>query len=138
MQWSDLSFAPVPRALRRFAAAWLLLFAALACWQGFRQEHVQMALVLAGVALGIGTLGLMQPRLLRPLYVAVLIAAFPVGWTMSRVLLAGVFYGLFMPLGFLFRLLGRDVLCRRLRPERSTYWTAKPAAADAGSYFRQF
>jgi len=138
MQWSNLSFAPAPPTLRRFAAVWLLLFAALACWQGFRQQHVQIALGLAAVALGIGTLGLVRPHLLRPLYVAVLIAAFPVGWTMSRVLLAGVFYGLFTPLGLLFRFFNRDQLCRRFRPKRSTYWTAKPAAADARSYFRQF
>jgi hypothetical protein len=138
MQWSDLSFAPAPPTLRRFAAVWLLLFAALACWQGFRQQHVQIALGLAAVALGIGTLGLVRPYLLRPLYVAALIAAFPIGWTMSRVLLAGVFYGLFTPLGLLFRLLGRDVLCRRFRPEQPTYWAAKPAAADGRSYFRQF
>jgi len=138
MQWSDLSFAPAERTLRRLAAVWFLFFAILACWQGFRQQHVQMALVLAAVALGLGALGLVRPHLLRPLYAAALIAAFPIGWTTSRVLLAGVFYGLFTPLGLLFRLLGRDVLCRRFRPEQSTHWTAKRAAADARSYFRQF
>ena len=138
MQWSDLSFAPAPRTLRRFAAVWFSFFAMVACWQGIWRQHIQIALGLAAVALGTGTLGLVRPHLLRPLYIAVLIAAFPVGWTMSRILLAAVFYGLFTPLGLLFRLFGRDLLCRRFRPERSTYWTAKPAAADARSYFRQF
>jgi hypothetical protein len=97
-----------------------------------------MALVLAAVALGLGALGFVRPHLLRPLYVAALITAFPIGWTMSRVLLACVFYGLFTPLGLLFRLLGRDVLRRRFWRERSTYWTSKPAVTDARSYFRQF
>jgi hypothetical protein len=63
---------------------------------------------------------------------------FPFGWAVSHLLLAILFYGLFTPLGLIFRLLGRDPL-RRQRPlEQASYWTMKPAATDVRGYFRQF
>lgn len=64
--------------------------------------------------------------------------AFPIGWTVSRVLLALVFYGLFTPLGLLFRLMGRDRVQRGYRSDRETYWTSKTQPTEMRHYLRQF
>ena len=39
-----------------------------------------------------------------------MVLAFPIGWTVSQVILAVMFYGLFTPIGLVFRLIGRDPL----------------------------
>ena len=67
-----------------------------------------------------------------------MIVAFPIGWTVSRVLLALVYYGLFTPLGLAFRVAGRDRLRRRFRADRETYWTPKTQPTELRRYLRLF
>jgi hypothetical protein len=61
----------------------------------------------------------------------------PIGWMVSRVLLGVLFFGLFTPVGFFFKLIGRDALCRRYEPQQASYWESKPGATDVRSYLRQ-
>jgi hypothetical protein len=109
-----------------------------ACWQGIVPGRHGMAAALAVLALSVGPLGLIWPRAVRPVHVAALIATFPIGWLVSHLILAGLFYGLFTPLGLIFRLQGRDALGQGHRPDRGTYWAEKPMPANLGRYFRQF
>ena len=138
MQWSDISFRPPAKTLRQFAGLWLAFFGGLALWQGLVRGQTGLATLLAVLALTIGPLGLIRPGWIRPIYVGWMVLAFPIGWTVSQVMLALMFYGLFTPIGLLFRLLGRDALHRTRRPEVESYWTPKPAPAGPKSYFRQF
>ena len=64
--------------------------------------------------------------------------ALPIGFVVSHVVMAALFFGLFMPIGLLFRLLGRDSLHRKSDPDASTYWIRRKAVADVRRYFRQF
>jgi hypothetical protein len=64
-------------------------------------------------------------------------AAFPIGWTMSRVMLGAVFYVVFTPVAMVFRAMGRDALRLRRPAETTTYWTAH-RGADVEEYLRQF
>jgi hypothetical protein len=138
MRWSDIRFDPPARTLRQFAGLWLVVFLGLACWQGLVKENSGSGLLLAGLALAVGPLGLIKPQFIRPIFVGALIASFPIGWVVSRVLLAVLFYGLFTPLGLCFRLLGRDPLQLRRPRGKETYFLPKGLATDPGSYFNQF
>ena len=138
MRWSDIPFHPSRATLRQFAGLWLVFFGGLALWQGLVRGQTGLATLCAVLALTIGPLGLIRPGWIRPIYVGWMILAFPIGWTVSQVMLALMFYGLFTPIGLLFRLLGRDPLHRARRPGVESYWTPKPAPAGPKSYFRQF
>jgi hypothetical protein len=138
MQWSDIPFDPPRRTLRQFAGLSLVVFGGLAGWNYFAKGQVVSSAVLAVLAVAIGLPGLVRPRLVRPVYVGAMILAFPIGWVVSRLLLAILFYGIVTPMGLVLRLSGRDPL-RLARPAaRTTYWVAKPEPADLRSYFRQF
>jgi hypothetical protein len=137
MQWSDISFTPSTRTLRQFAGIWVLFFGGLACWHGLVGAHTSIALVLAVLAVTVGPLGLIWPRAIRWIYVGWMVLAFPIGWVISRVILALLFYGLFTPLGQFFKLIGRDALARRYHPGVDTYWAPKPTAIDMRSYYHQ-
>ncbi|MEW4568960.1 SxtJ family membrane protein [Tautonia sp. JC769] len=138
MQWSDLSFRPDRRMLRQFAGLWLLVFGGLAAWHGLVLEHETRGLILAGLALTVGWAGLVRPGSVRPIYVAWSVLAFPIGWTVSRLILAVVYYGVFTPVGLGLRLLGRDPLLLRPPGDRETNWIAIPATDDPRRYFDQF
>jgi Saxitoxin biosynthesis operon protein SxtJ len=136
MRWSDLPLNPSHRMLRQFAALWILFFGAVAGWQWLARDHRTAAIVYAAAALTLGPIGLAAPAVVRPIYVAWLVAAFPIGWVVSRVLLAVLFFGVVTPLAVLFRWRARDVLGLRRR-DVDTYWTPKPPPAGHASYFRQ-
>jgi hypothetical protein len=138
MQWSDISFAPSARTLRQFAGLWLVIFALLSCIQAVVRHDPGLAAVFGVLAVAVGLPGLVKPSLIRPVYVGAMLVTFPIGWTVSKLLLACLFYGIFTPVALLFKLIGRDVLCRRHRPATQTYWTVKYMSTDPRSYFRPF
>ena len=88
MQWSDIQFRPPAKTLRQFAGLWLVCFSGLAAWEGFVRGHANLAVALATLALTIGPLGLAWPRFIRPVFVAWMVLAFPIGWTVSQLILA--------------------------------------------------
>jgi hypothetical protein len=138
MRWSDIQFEPTHKTLRQFAALWLTFWGALALWHGLARERIVTGLGLGLLALVVGLLGLARPLWVRFIYVGWMVAAFPVGWLISQVLLAVMFFGLFAPIGLIFRLVGRDPLYLTRRTDLKTYWAPKPAPVDLGRYFRQF
>jgi hypothetical protein len=138
MQWSDIQFDPPRKTLRQFAGLWIAFFGGFALWQGLVRGHQALAAVLGALALTVGPIGLARPGWLRPIYVGWMVLAFPIGWTVSQAILAVMYYGLFTPIGLLFRLIGRDPLHRARRPELETYWSPKPTPASPRRYFQQF
>ncbi len=137
MRMSDDPFDPSAQTVRQFAGLWALFFGAMAC-QAFRSGRLPIALTFAVLAVTVGPLGLIRPEAVRPIYVGWMRLAYPIGWVVSRLLLAGLFYGLFTPMALLFRVTGRDALCRRPQVGKTTYWSAKATAPDPARYLRQF
>jgi hypothetical protein len=138
MRWSDIPFSPPERMLRQFAGLWLAFFGGFAAWQGLVRGRPGLAASLAVVAVAVGGLGLARPAMIRPVFVGWMVLAFPVGWTVSLLLMGLVYFTLFVPVGLAFRLAGRDALRLRPGPGLSTYWVPRPDAPDVRRYFRQF
>lgn len=138
MQWSDVPFDPTRKTLRQFAGLWFVFFGGLAIYQAFYGGRTTAGIILGVIALAGGLIGLAAPGWLRPIFVAWMVLAFPIGWTVSLITLAVMYYGLFTPLGLYFRLIGRDPLERKLDPSAETYWTPKATPADPRRYFQQF
>jgi len=136
VQWSDIQFSPTERTLRQFSGLFLLVFGMMSVVEATVRHRPQLAIVYGVLALVVGSLGLVFPRAVRPVYVAWSVVAFPIGWLVSTVVLGVLFYGLFAPIGLAFRAFGRDVLMRR-RTQVHTYWRPKPAARTSREYFRQ-
>jgi hypothetical protein len=138
MHWSDIPWNPPARTLRQFAGLFLVIVGAMGCWQAVGHDRLVAGVVLMGLAVVVGAVGLVRPVAVRWVYVGLMIVVFPVGWVVSRVILAFLFYGLFTPLALLFRVIGRDALRLRKPGEVSSYWRPKVMSTDAASYFRQF
>jgi len=78
------------------------------------------------------------PPLRRRVYLAWMYAAYPIGWALSHILLAAVYYLVVTPIGFTMRVLGRDPLDRRFDRSAGTYWVPHDPGTDVKRYFRQF
>lgn len=129
---------PSTGTLRQFAALWLLVFGGLATWQGLAVGGLAFGGLCALLAIGVGLTGLVKPEAVRPVFVGAQRVTFPIHWVVSHFLLAALFYGLFTPVGLLFRFLGRDALALRRRTDRESYWVPRPATTDMVRYLQQF
>src|SRR5262245_38398283 len=138
MRWSDLPVKPSTRMLRQFAGLWILFFGALSAWNWTTLHRPYAAAVFLVLAVTVGPVGVLFPRVIRPGFAAWLGLAFPIGWVVSKVVLMFIFWVVMTPVGMLFRATGRDLLQRRRRHDVTTYWKPKPRAGDLASYFRQF
>ncbi len=63
---------------------------------------------------------------------------FPVGWLISHLLIARVYYLFITPTAQVMRLIGRDALGQAFDSSAKTYWTAMEAKPKDSRYFQQF
>jgi hypothetical protein len=138
MTWSAIPFQPTHRALRQFAAAWLVFFLGVGAYQYLARGHHFLGLALGLVAVLLGGLGLVKPPAVRLLFVASMVLAFPIGWLVSQLLLLVMFYVVITPVALFFRLRGRDPLSRKPMRGCDSLWTPKEMPPDVQSYFRQY
>ena len=130
---------PSPRELRQFAGLWFPAFwAVVGLLLAQRTGHWGLAGLLWTLAAVISGLGLARPAWIRPVFVGWMLAAAPIGWCVSRLILTVVYFLVVTPIGLLRRLGKRDPLGRQFDRTASSYWTARPPAADPARYFRQF
>jgi hypothetical protein len=138
-----LDLNPKPHVLRQFAFAavpGLLVIAwfVLRLCGAFSVTHPAM---LVAALVGVGQLGLfllgirVQTRLL---FGALLIVAFPIGFVLSHVLMVLIYLLVITPIALIFRLIGRDVLGRKLDSKQTSYWHVRATPRDAASYFKLY
>jgi hypothetical protein len=134
----DIPLKPSAKMLRQFAVAWLIIFPAIGVFQFFIRAHTTIGILLMGVGVIGGIAGVIKPALLRPIFVAWMVAAFPIGWCFSQVMLAVLFYGLLTPVSWGLRMIGRDALSRRNTVKKSSFWHERSATTEPQRYFRQY
>lgn len=54
----------------------------------------------------------------------------------SPVVLGVIYFGLFTPVGLAMRAFGRDAMCRRFEPARSSYWVRRDPPGPPDDSFR--
>jgi len=148
MSMIQINWNPDRRILRQFGFIALGVFGALAALVWFRHSFFGIHLsesamrTTTGILTGIGVLsGLcaaVAPQAVKPLYVGLTAIGLPIGWAVSHLLLAILFYLVLTPVGLFFRLIGRDSLRRRFQPAATSYWERRPPTPDPKRYFRQF
>ena len=122
---------------RIFGLLLLLCFGVAGAILGWRTGtwRLPAALWIAG-----GVLALVYyavPPLRWPLYTLWMGGALRLGWLVSNLLLAVIFYGVVTPYGFVMRLWRRDKLQLALNRRTSTYWAPIAGAPGKGRYFKQ-
>lgn len=139
MQWTDIQRNPPDRVLRQFAAIWFPAIFALVGYSFARQSGRWTAtLVVWSVVAIVAVAGTIKPRLMRPIFVGWMVAVFPIGWAVSRLLLVFIYYVVVTPIGLVMRLVGRDPMQRRFDRSATSYWTHRPPTEDAERYFKRF
>jgi hypothetical protein len=134
----DLRRNPTLRDLRWFG---LILMAFLGL-VGLLVWRATGSLSWPRVIWGVGVLAAaayyLVERLRRPMFIGWSYLTYPIGWAVSHVLMALVFFGLFTAAGLLMRLVRYDPMTRTFDRAATTYWVRRNESADAPDYFRQY
>ena len=111
------------------------VFALLGLWPLLFGKDIRLwAVIPAGSLLFLAAL---VPASLGPVYRVWMKIGHVLGWINTRIILGLTFYGMFVPMGFIMRLAGKDPMRRRYNPEADTYRV--PSAQRPGSHMlRQF
>jgi hypothetical protein len=136
MQWADVVRVPTRSHLRQFAGLWIVFFGGLALSRAWSGRFDGTAQATAAIAITFGVIGLWRPLVMRWVFTGWMVVAFPIGWTVSRIMLALLYYVVFTPMGLALRLIGRDALGLR-RPRGESCWVERPAVVEAKTYLRQ-
>ena len=134
----EAKWNPSVRELRQFGGIWLpATLAVFAALIGYHRQTWIIPAVLGMAAFLIGLLGLVRPSFVHPIYVTWMVICYPLGWTISHLLLAGVFFVVMAPVGAIMKLFGYDPMGRTFDRCRVSYWVPHNPGGDTSRYFRQ-
>ena len=128
---------PTAADLRWFGLVLAAAFNVFAAMLYLRLGSGSTPATLAGLGVALGALYYAVPSLRHPMYLSWTFLVRPIGATVSTVLLAVIYFGLFAPVGRVMALFGRDSLARTPDREATTYWSKRPTVHDPARYLRQ-
>jgi hypothetical protein len=132
----EINWNPSIRQLRTFGLTSLLaLPLATALWSRGSMTAIGYAAAIGAV---LAATALLWPRGLRPLLVAINVATWPLVMMVHDMVLLLAFYGVIVPVGLMFRLLGRDALHLKIDRNAATYWETRKQPSGVRSYFRRW
>jgi membrane-associated phospholipid phosphatase len=102
-------------------------------------RHKQSYLVFYSLTVLFFGLGIFASFVFKPVYLIWMRLAFVLSWINTRLVLLVVFYLVLTPTGLVMKLMGKDLLDRRIEREKKSYWLAKlKKVFDPAEYERQF
>ena len=135
--FSAIGAGIVPKDQKIYGIGGAIVFAVLAM---LTATHVLMwgRWLTLTVAVAFAAVSIFQSHFMRPVYLSALVATFPLGLVLGPVIMGVIFFGIFTPIALVFRLMGRDTMCRKFDPMAKSYWIPHKPITSAERYFRQF
>jgi hypothetical protein len=92
-----------------------------------------------GLGLGLFTLSRLAYPIMKPVHIGWMTLAFILGWVNTRLLLGAFFYIILTPIGLVMRLVGKDLLGKKINRSATTYWIKRePEPMDQKRYENLF
>lgn len=134
----DLRVNPSEGELRWFGLLVLAVFGLVGGIVLWRVESLPAAAALWGTGSLFSAVYYAVRGLRLPLFRLWMVAVYPIGWTISHLGLALVFYLGITPIGLVMRLFGFDPLQRRIVENAESYWTRRRRSGSEERYFRRY
>ncbi len=133
-----LNLKPSDKTLKEFAEFGMFILGLVAApWMLYRGDTT-VAVVFWLTAIVLRVLAFVNPRWVKWPFIALSVVTWPIGFVISHVALAILYYLIFTPVALAFRLIGRDALNRKFDRQAASYWEAYNPDRGAARYLRQF
>ncbi len=117
---------PTAKELRHFGlltgALFVVLFGLLFPWLADRSFPVWPWII----AVGLGVPAIVAPKILAPVYRIWISIGDVLGWINTRIILGILFFLVFLPVGFIMRLAGKDAMRRKYDSSIESYRVISP------------
>jgi hypothetical protein len=129
---------PTARQLNQFGFVWLgfVAFFGAVAWFKFSAPTAAVGLWISSV--GVPLIGWVFPSFMRLVFVGMSYAAWPIGFVVSHVVLAIVYFLVLTPIGLLLRAFRYDPMTRTDSTGNESRWVPRTAKRPPESYFQQF
>lgn len=121
---------------RSFGLVFTAAFALFALWWYFRRDNEIAAMLSLAVAAGFLTAAFVVPRILRPLNILWMKFGLLLSRIVNPLVMGLLFFLVFLPIGIVLRLSGKDPLRLRRDPQAASYWIPKSEADPQTSSMR--
>lgn len=134
MKLVEINWNPEDRQLRQFGLISLVAIPAIG-WMWDASGPLLATLILVSMVLA--SVGLILPRLLKPVFLTLVVLTMPVGLVIGELAMLTIYFVVFLPLGLLLRMTGRDPLQRQPDRVSQSFWESRSRPASAVRYYRQ-
>jgi hypothetical protein len=133
-----IHWTPDRKMLAEFSEAGMFALGMVAAPLAYYRGRPGLAVAFWILAVLGRLVGLVRPEWLKPVFLGLTLATWPIGWVISRVALSLLYFLVFTPIALFFRLIGRDALRLRADPAAKSDW--EPYRPDRGldRYLRPF
>jgi len=138
MQLEDLRRAPRGKDLLVFGLGLPLIVGSIGYAVYAKASMPLLAFGIWGIGALVWVGFALAPPLRLPIYRVWMHVVFPIGWTVTHVIMALLFFAVITPAGLLLRLFGRDPLSRRIDPNAQSYWTERRQPSPVERYFHPY
>lgn len=139
MSLIEIDWNPKRKQLRSFGKIALVATAVISLLLYLlKGVAIQWCLIIIAFGCIIFIISMISLKLTKMIYLGMILLTMPIGWVVSFILMAAFYYLLLAPLGFIFRLIGRDPLCRKFDPNAKSYWLSRQPPKGPEQYFHQF
>ena len=139
MSLVKLDLKPDNTKLKSFAEVALCMTVILSLLGAFLlswNNKVQQVLLIAGLVIYL--LSKISVKFVLPFYQLLMLVSFPIGWLISHLVFALFYYIIICPLGFFFKLRGRDSLQLKKNKDKKSFWIDCKKNNNLERYFQQF
>jgi hypothetical protein len=139
MSLFEIDWNPKSKELRSFGKIALVASAVISLLLYLlKGVAIQWVLIIFAFGFIIFTISIISLKLTKMIYLGMILVTLPIGWVVSFILLSAFYFLLLAPLGLIFRLIGRDPLCRKFNPKAKSYWLSRQPPKGPEQYFHQF
>lgn len=135
----EINWNPEYKELRKFGIVSLIASAIIALILFLLKGiGLQWQAIICGAGLLIFISSIISFKTTRIIYLGLILLTMPIGLVVSFMLLSFFYFLLLTPLGLIFRLIGRDALCRKFDSIKDSYWVPRRPPESIDRYFHQF
>ena len=134
----EINKNPSNKELNVFGVLFLVFFGIIGFVVWRWTESLAVPQIIWGVAGAIVVVYFAVPPTRKPIYLGWIYLAYPIGFTVTHVLMGIIYYLLIAPFGQVMGLAGRDPMRRKLDRSASSYWETHAPTTDPRRYFQQF
>ncbi|MCP5496947.1 MAG: hypothetical protein H7A23_20530 [Leptospiraceae bacterium] len=130
---------PTIQDYKKFSLGASVIFILVASYFLWKGKDIKLIYGFYGVATVFLLVGLLQPKLVKPIYLGWMKFAYVLGEVNTRIILFLVFVLTILPIGILFRILRKDLLDSKLDKSQESYWIKREKKElDIEGYYKHF